>query len=405
MDLFLFANFFPYKRAEPFLVNEIKFARQYSRKTHVFTLYGRPSEKLLDTEGLHLFDPVFEDAGDKKKIFTKGIFNFAPFHVHLSEFFSKGVFLSPKKMYWFFVSVCITRAALASRAYVDLIREAKKSERPVLYFYWGDNLSWLIPYIARKVPHAKIVIRLHGSDLYEHLKADYAPIRKQVLKNVHAAYTVSEVGCNYLRKKYPSYSQKMSVARLGVFDHGMGPTPAQGITIVSVSNLVPVKRVHLLFQALQLLEFPVTWHHFGDGILFNELKTLVLNKRAGLSVHLHGYVANNGIINYYKNTSVDLFVNVSSSEGVPVSIMEALSFGIPVLATNAGGTGELVNVEVGELIEIAATAREIADSMARFFKLTNEEKAAKRKKARERFEVLASAEANYQAFYNKISLV
>ena len=33
-----------------------------------------------------------------------------------------------------------------------------------------------------------------------------------------------------------------------------------------------------------------------------------------------------------------VFLNVSSSEGVPVSIIEAMSFGIPCIATNVGGT-------------------------------------------------------------------
>ena len=35
-------------------------------------------------------------------------------------------------------------------------------------------------------------------------------------------------------------------------------------------------------------------------------------------------------------------MNVSESEGIPVSIMEASSFGIPVIATNVGGVGEIV---------------------------------------------------------------
>lgn len=44
----------------------------------------------------------------------------------------------------------------------------------------------------------------------------------------------------------------------------------------------------------------------------------------------------------YEKESFDLFVNVSSSEGIPVSIMEAMSFGIPCIATDVGGSGEIV---------------------------------------------------------------
>ena len=39
---------------------------------------------------------------------------------------------------------------------------------------------------------------------------------------------------------------------------------------------------------------------------------------------------------------LSLFINLSETEGIPVSIMEAISFNIPVLATNTGGVNEIV---------------------------------------------------------------
>lgn len=43
---------------------------------------------------------------------------------------------------------------------------------------------------------------------------------------------------------------------------------------------------------------------------------------------------------------------MSLSEGIPVSIMEAISFGIPIIATNVGGNAEIVNDETGVLIPV-----------------------------------------------------
>jgi glycosyltransferase involved in cell wall biosynthesis len=54
----------------------------------------------------------------------------------------------------------------------------------------------------------------------------------------------------------------------------------------------------------------------------------------------------------YRNLAPDVFINVSSSEGVPVSIMEAMSFGIPAIATDAGGNREIVNSSSGFLIPV-----------------------------------------------------
>jgi len=44
-------------------------------------------------------------------------------------------------------------------------------------------------------------------------------------------------------------------------------------------------------------------------------------------------------------------MNLSETEGIPVSIMEAQSAGVPILATNLGGTSEIVNNENGFLVE------------------------------------------------------
>ena len=67
-----------------------------------------------------------------------------------------------------------------------------------------------------------------------------------------------------------------------------------------------------------------------------------------------------------RSQPIDIFINVSSSEGLPVAIMEAISFDIPIIATNVGGTSEIVTPETGILIApdsapelIAARIREL----------------------------------------------
>jgi len=46
-----------------------------------------------------------------------------------------------------------------------------------------------------------------------------------------------------------------------------------------------------------------------------------------------------------------LFINTSSSEGIPVSMMEAQSFGIPILAMDVGGVREIVGPQTGRLLQ------------------------------------------------------
>src|SRR5690606_13386262 len=95
----------------------------------------------------------------------------------------------------------------------------------------------------------------------------------------------------------------------------------------------------------------IEWHHFGDGLEFEELKKKIktLNKKK-IAVILHGWATQADILKFYELYFVNWFVNVSESEGIPVSIMEAMSFGIPVIATDVGGTSEIVNTDTGYLL-------------------------------------------------------
>ena len=74
---------------------------------------------------------------------------------------------------------------------------------------------------------------------------------------------------------------------------------------------------------------------------------------------------------------VRCFINVSSSEGIPVSIMEVMSFGIPVIGTNVGGVSELVNQENGHLLSANPAAQEIVSVIEKFQQLSNEDKEKK----------------------------
>lgn len=407
MDIILFTNFFPYKRAEPFLVNELEYTKKHAESVSVFTLYGEQKDALTGGD-IHLYPPVLPSPTAKALLFIKGKFNFSPFGFHLAELFSKKVFLSPGKFRWFVISVLITRLALSSQAFKDLVKWVKDLKDPVFYFYWGDNLTGIIPYLVKKinVKKLKIVIRFHGSDLYEHLKHGYSPLREKILQEASLLITVSENGATYLKNKYPQFSEKIIVSRLGVTDHGVNPLNEKpSRTVLSVSNVVALKRLHLIYHALETCTEKITWHHFGDGPLLQELKNLAGVKRTGLEIIFHGYVDNKKIIDFLKHQPVDLFLNVSSSEGLPVSIMEALSFGIPVIATDVGGVGELVNNDVGRLVPAGITTIELAGEISNLLKTQKEEPLLLRKNARKKFMEKVSAEINYNAFYEKLKSI
>jgi colanic acid/amylovoran biosynthesis glycosyltransferase len=406
MNLFLFTNSFPCKKSEPFLVNEFEFTKQRFDYITVIPLYGDLIDShLQQSDSLKILQPLLGSFSSKNKLFFKGIFNTSSIKWHVNEFLQQRIFLSPKKTYWFFVSVLITRLTLSSKQYKQLINQIYATENPILYFYWADNFCWIIPYLKEKLTNKeiKIVIRLHRTDLYEYLKNDYAPLRRYIFSLADVIVPISKDGENYLSAKYPFICNKLFLSRLGVFDNGLNPINTQNTKhIVSVSSIVEVKRVHLIFETLQKSTTKLVWHHFGDGSKANQLNDLIKKKRVGLEIKLNGFVDNKNLIKFYQSQPVDLFLNVSASEGLPVSIMEALSFGIPVIATDVGGTSELVNENNGQLIPANFDINELAYSIECMLKLDPLDLELLRKNARTVFEENFFAKKNYNLFYEKL---
>jgi glycosyltransferase involved in cell wall biosynthesis len=85
--------------------------------------------------------------------------------------------------------------------------------------------------------------------------------------------------------------------------------------------------------------------------------------------------------------------------------MEALSFGVPVIATNVGGTSDLVSHRVGQLVDPDMNAEEMAAVIDSFLGLEESEIVKIRQNARSVYEEKVSAAINYPAFYKILEKV
>ena len=116
-----------------------------------------------------------------------------------------------------------------------------------------------------------------------------------------------------------------------------------------------------------------------------------------------GAIQNVEVYKYYNEHCADLFINVSSSEGLPVSIMEAISFGIPVIATDVGGTGEIVKNGIsGFLINRDFETVELAKKIMNIYELPYDEFISLRKNTRNLWREKYQGKINYKNFANEI---
>lgn len=251
----------------------------------------------------------------------------------------------------------------AARRLEKTLRELPPANTTI-YSFWAMELGLAIPWMTSA--NRAAAVRVHRWDLYEEERG-YLPYRRSLFKNVDRIFTISEHAGRYLESKYAStgIGQKISLRRLGTRDHGEGKRagPASVPLIVSCSACIPVKRVDRIADALEQLGRKSRWIHFGDGPTRGEIEGRIPSLRArGVEAEFRGSTPNRELMSFYQATAVTVFVNTSESEGVPVSIMEAMSFGIPVVATDVGGTSEIVGRDLGsgELVDAGASAEEIA---------------------------------------------
>jgi glycosyltransferase involved in cell wall biosynthesis len=286
------------------------------------------------------------------------------------------------------------------------------NEEILLYSYWMNFAAVAIADLNKKNDSIKAFSRAHRGDMYvEDSKYNYLPYRKKILNNIDKIFTISSHGQDYLKNKYPEYSNKIDISRLGVKEQESLSKKSEDNTfrIVSCSYLNPVKRVDLIIDSIastsEKINKKISWIHFGDGPLRNELENKAKEKFKGKNADydFKGNVMNKEILSYYKNNSLDLFLNLSSSEGLPVSIMEAISFGIPVIATDVGGTKDIVNSKNGALLNADPSVEEVAEKIKSIIEMNKEDFEKLKENAFKIFNEKVNARINYNEFIEKIN--
>lgn len=282
----------------------------------------------------------------------------------------------------------------------------------IVYSYWLNDMAIGAAELKIRMPEIKSISRAHGWDVYmDRQPSTYLPLRTFVLNNLDACFAISENGQHYLQSQFNVKSRKIKMSQLGTLPHTLiyplsDKTDSSVFTIVSCSSIIPLKRIHLLVEALSFIrEHPIRWVHFGDGSQEAEIKQMAHDKLShftNIEIEFKGRVGNKKVLDYYITHKVNLFVNVSETEGVPVSIMEAMSFAIPCIATNVGGNSEIVNTENGTLLTPDPSVQEISEVLMKFLNMKAFQYADYSQQAYNTWKNKYNAEVNYPDFIKQV---
>lgn len=302
--------------------------------------------------------------------------------------------------------------ALLTMDWVDAwVFENGIGEKNVFYTYWFDSSSFGIGMAKRKYPNLRVISRAHGYDIYEEVyyNPPYWPFRSKAMSLLDVLLPDAEAGRKYLAQKYPDHSSIIQTDWLGVPPSGfLNPQSTDRVfRIISCSMIVPVKRVELLMEgilcaACRRKEQRFEWVHMGNGETREKLQKYANETfPPNATANFMGYTTRADLMEFYRNNPLDVFINVSVSEGIPVSIMEAASCGIPVIATEVGGNPEIVLDENGLLLDSNPTPGEIADAFFAFIDASSIS-AAKRKGSYEVWRRKFNADENFRQFAERL---
>lgn len=242
----------------------------------------------------------------------------------------------------------LSKYILLSRQLVSLV-EQSDLKTTVYYNYWFCNVATMALSILKNKNHSvKVVARAHGYDVYdERWGKSGIPFRAWKIKNINYLYLISQHGLDYVKERTKNKEHtKLKLSRLGIFKvRETLPSSINGskaFIFASIARIIPLKNVDKIPILLSKLGISAHWIHFGDGEDMGEIKNICKELPSSITYELKGNTPNTEVIKFLERNSVDFFISLSSSEGLPVSMMEAQSFGIPILSTPVGGVPEIV---------------------------------------------------------------
>jgi glycosyltransferase involved in cell wall biosynthesis len=160
----------------------------------------------------------------------------------------------------------------------------------------------------------------------------------------------------------PADAGRVKVLRCGVAVNESAPSlprsPGEPFVVMSVGRIVMAKGFGVLIDAAARLAAsgaPINVHIIGDGPDRETLETRARTEGIADRVVWHGEQEPDEVARLLE--SADVFCLASYDEGLPVAIMEAVAKGVPVVATDVGGVGELIQGETGWLIDAGSVSQ------------------------------------------------
>jgi len=245
-----------------------------------------------------------------------------------------------------------------------LIPWMKKQQVSALLASWGFPDA-VAASMVNKFLRLPFFVKVHGTDVNENIKfSGRTRLMRYWLNKAERIFCASKALADELSQRGIDKS-KVLVNYNGVNPEIFYPaeTKLQRQSFVFVGSLITTKGVNELLSAAIICKakYPdITLDILGEGPMKSTLIDKINEYNLNDSIKLHGSVSLPCVAEFIRNAKV--LVLPSYREGVPNVLLESFACGTPVIATRVGGIPEVVNKDVGILID-DRDSKQLANAM------------------------------------------
>lgn len=223
---------------------------------------------------------------------------------------------------------------------------------PLLHIHSSSKVSFFrksIFVFLGRLFNKKIIFHLHSSDFYNFFLTDTKWLKKYICFVFSLSNEVIVLCADWeqkLKAHYPNVSIKRIANPIDLpSDIQLKKVVKNPITVIFVGFLIESKGVSDLIEVVRKLKANniknVRIKVAGKGELERFLVECIEKEKLGQYIQYSGWISGNKKKGFYRNA--DIFVLPSYKEGMPISILEAMSFRLPILSTKIAGIPDVVH--------------------------------------------------------------
>ena len=249
---------------------------------------------------------------------------------------------------------------------VVLAKELRQQKVEHLHNHMGDA-SGTVAMLATRMASISYSITIHGPHIF------FDPMHWALREKVKYSSFIACIS-HYCKSQMMLFSEQTDWDRFNIVHCGINPQQfaytevnEQARKLLYTGRLSVEKGLPILFESLKLLknqDYDYELTLVGDGEDRAYLEQLASEMDIGERLIFTGFAGQDEVRKHLLES--DIFILPSFAEGVPVSLMEAMSSGIPVISTYVGGIAELIKSEETGLLVSPSDPIQLRDAIARY---------------------------------------